>query len=171
MSKISKELAKEAKKKGICESWYKELQTIEDKREMIAMYLKGIDFCLMNDYPSNDYIRLNFKDIINEFGIYLDDNFNVCNIRKCILLGSTKGYIEINNFNVSEIFVKNESILNITAKNNSFVMIDAFDNSKTTVKAQDNAKVCINKYGNATIDSIKNDLAIVKIIEKNKKIY
>ena len=33
--KIAKELAKEAKRKGICEPWYKELKTLEDKRAMV----------------------------------------------------------------------------------------------------------------------------------------
>jgi hypothetical protein len=168
---LSKELAKEAKKKGICEPWYKELKTLEDKRAMVRMYLKGIDFCLANDYPSNDYIRQNFGDMMNEFGVFLDDNIDLVDVPKCVALGATKGRVEIDKFSVSEIFIKHESALNVVAKDNAFVMIDVFDNAVVMVYAQDNAKVCVNKYGNATIHSNNTGSAMVKVIEKHKKTY
>jgi len=169
--KLSKELAKEAKRKGICESWYKELKTLDDKRAMVRMYLEGIDFCLANDFPNNDYIRANFKGMMEDLGIFLDDTIDLVNAEKCIALGATKGRVEINGFGVSEVFVKNESDLNIIAKDNAFVMVDVFDNAVVMIHAQDNAKMCINKYGNATIHSTKTGSAMVKIIEKHKKKY
>jgi hypothetical protein len=169
--KIAKELAKEAKKNGICDTWYNELKILEDKRAMVQMYLNGIDFCLANDYPDNEYIRANFKGMMEEFGVFLDDNIDLVNVKKCVALGATKGRIEVNGFGVSEIFVKHESALNITAKDNAFVMIDVFDDGVVMIDAQDNAKICVNKYGNARIHSNKVDSAMIKIIEKHKKTY
>jgi hypothetical protein len=169
--KLSKELAKKAKQFNICQEWHDELKTLEDKRAMVRMYLKGIDFCLANDYPSNDYIRRNFGDIMNEFGVFLDDNIDLVDMEKCVALGATKGHIEIDNFSVSEIFIKHEAALNIIAKDNAFVMIDIFDNGVVAIHAQDNAKVCVNKYGASTIHSNKVGSAMVKVIEKYKKTY
>jgi hypothetical protein len=169
--KLSKELAKKAKQFNICQEWHDELKMLEDKRAMVRMYLKGIDFCLANDYPSNDYIRRNFSDIMNEFGAFLDDDIDLVNVKKCVALGTTKGRVEIDNFSVSEVFIKHESALNIIAKDNAFVMVDVFDNAVVMIHAQDNAKVCVNKYGNATIHSNKVGSAMVKIIEKHKKTY
>jgi hypothetical protein len=169
--KISKVLAKEAQKKGICESWYKELRTLEDKQAMLAMYVKGIDFCLSQDYPSNDFIRANFKGMMESFGIFLDDNINIVNFRRCIALGNTKGRVEVGSYGICEIFAKHESNLAINVKNNAFVEIDVFDNSVVHVHAQDCAKVHINRYegGKVTTDTSGN--AVIKIVEKYKKTY
>ena len=86
---VAKELAKEAKKKGICSEWHGELRKLGDnKRAMLQMYIKGIDFCLKNDFPSNDYIRANFKGTMEDFGVFLDEpNLNITNFAKCVALG------------------------------------------------------------------------------------
>ncbi len=169
--KLSKELAKKAKLFNICQEWHDELKTLEDKRAMIQMYLKGIDFCLANDYPSNDYIRQNFNDVINEMGIYLDDKFSVENPTKCVLLGNANGLVNITDFTVSELFAKNDSTLTVNASGNSFVMIDVFDTAGVYVTVKDNAKVCVNMYGGAELWKEVHDAGVVKVINKHKKTY
>lgn len=172
--KIAKELAKEAKRKGICEPWYNDLKMLGDnKKAMVAMYVKGIDFCLSNDYPNNEYIRENFKGIMEDFGVFLDDTINLVNYKRCIALGRTKGRVEIASYGVCEVFAKHDSELRIIAKDNAFVEIDIFDNAVVYVHAQDRAKVHINRYGgNIISDPIEDgNLAMVKIVEKHKKTY
>ena len=172
--KIAKELAKEAKRRGICEPWCNDLKTLGDnKKAMVAMYVKGIDFCLSNDYPSNEYIRENFKGVMEDFGVFLDDSINLVNYKRCVALGATNGRVEITSFGVCEVFAKHDSELRIIAKDNAFVEVDIFDNAVVYVHAQDRAKVHINRYGGQIIsDPInKDDSAIVKIVEKHKKTY
>lgn len=169
--KLSKELAKQAKRFNICQDWYNELKTLEDKKAMVEMYLKGIDFCLSYDYPNNEFIRVNFKGIMEEFGVFLDDSIDLVNTTKCVALGQTKGRIEITDFGTSEIFVKHNSELTIVAKGDSFVMVDLFDNSVIHIQAHDRAKVCVNRYGNSKIDHQEVGSGMVKIIEKHKKTY
>lgn len=169
--KIAKELASEAKKNGICETWYKELKTLEDKKAMLEMYVKGIDFCLSHDFPSNDYIRANFKGVMEDFGVFLDDNISLLNPRRCIALGSTKGRIEIGSYGICEIFAKHDSELAIIVKDNTFVVIDVFDNSVIHVHAQDRAKVHVNLYEGGKITTEKVGDAVIKIVEKHKKTY
>ena len=57
---LAKELARQAKKKGICKPWYNELKSLngDNINAMAQMYLKGIDFCLANDYPDNGLERI-----------------------------------------------------------------------------------------------------------------
>jgi hypothetical protein len=169
--KLSKELAKQAKRKGICKEWYSELKTLDNKKAMVSMYVKGIDFCLSNDYPSNEYIRANFKGMMEQFGVFLDDSVDLVNVEKCVALGQTKGCVETTNFGCSQIFVKHDSELTIIAKGDSFVMIDVFDKAIIHVQAYDRAKVCVNRYGDSKVDHKEADLGMVKIIEKHKKTY
>lgn len=167
---LSKELARQAKAKGICTPWHKELLTLQDKEAMVEMYLRGIDFCLSNNYPSNDFIRTHFKGIMEKHGVFLDDNIMVENKPKCVCLGATYGRVEVNGFEVCEVFAKHNSELNVIAKDNAFVVIDIFDDSVVSIHASDRAKVCVNHYG-GTINRNAMDDAIVKIREKNKKTY
>jgi len=170
---LSKELAKQAKAHDICGDWLEKLMRTTDKKALLEMYLEGIDFCLACDYPTNDFIRANFKGFMEEFGVFLDDFIDLKNPKKCVALGKTQGTVEINSFGVSEIFVKHNSELTVIAKDNAFVMIDVFDNSVLDVLANGFAKVCVNRYGDAKVHSgdYGDNVGVVKIIEKHRKTY
>ena len=66
---VNKRLARDAKKKGICEEWYGRLIDTKGKDELIKMYLEGIDFCLSNEYPSNEFIRQHFVGACEAYGV------------------------------------------------------------------------------------------------------
>lgn len=170
MNNIGKDLAKQAKKNGICSEWYSDLKSTEDKDKLLQMYVKGIDFCLSNDYPTNDYIRANFVGMMEAYGVHLDENLHIMNEKKVIALGTCSGNIYVGGFNVSEVFLKHESEMALTVDENAFVMVDMFDNSRLSIMASENAKVCINHYGGEIVFS-QHGNAVVKIIEKNKKTY
>ncbi len=167
---LPKELAKQAKKKGICEEWYNQLKSLDDKDAMADMYLRGIDFCLRNDYPSNDFIQKHFGDVAPKHGVFVDVAIDVTNRPKCVCLGTCSGRVEVDGFNVCEVFVKHDSELNIIVKDNAFVMVDIFDNANVMIHANNRAKVCVNRYGGNVIDNAADD-AVVKLREKNKKTY
>ena len=141
--KLSKELARQAKAKGICTPWHNELLNLQNKEAMVEMYLKGIDFCLANDYPKNDFIREHFKGVMEKQGVFLDDDIKVENMPKCVCLGKTCGRIE---------------------------MIDIYDDAVVSVYAGDRAKVCVNHHGGSINRYATND-AVIKIREKDKKTY
>lgn len=170
MNTIAKELAKQAKSKGICEDWHKQLKALTDKRAMVDMYIRGIDFCLSNDYPSNDYIKANFRGVMEEKGVFLDDNVSLVNFRRCVALGNTKGSVKATCYKVCEVFAKHESNLNIIVDDNAFVEIDMFDNSVVSVTSSGKAKVHINRYGGTLVIDEREE-SIIKVVEKNKKTY
>jgi hypothetical protein len=170
MEHLGKELARQAKEKGICEDWYKDLLKTNDTPKLLGMYLKGIDFCLSNDYPSNEFIRNHFVGKMESYGVHLDEELSEKNVKKLVALGLCTGDIVYNGFTTGQVFMRHESFLNLTALDNSFVMVDMFDDSILTIVAYGNAKVCINQYG-GTLEVIKKENSSVKVIEKNKKTY
>jgi hypothetical protein len=170
MKKIGIELAKLAKEKGICDEWFVDLKKTEDIDKLLDMYLRGIDFCLSNEFPSNQFIKENFVGKMEAFGVHLDEDLKEKNTKKLVALGGCTGEVVYNGYSTGEIFLKHDSFLNLTALDNSFVMIDMFDKSTLTVIASDNSKVCINHYG-GEFEIIKKGNAVVKIIEKHKKTY
>lgn len=170
MDRIVRELAKQAKKNGICQEWYDNLTVTGDIESLAKMYLKGIDFCLSNEYPSIDFMRNNFKGKIEVFGIYIDDRIEAVNEKTLVALGGCSGMVEIKDYAVSEVFLKHLSSLVLIVKDNAFVMVDMFDETSLNIIASDNAKVCVNRYGGKVEFSSFNN-AVVKLIEKNQKTY
>jgi hypothetical protein len=171
MAKLGKELAKQADKKGICQEWYYQMEDMTDKEELIGLYLKGIDFCLSNEYPSLDYIRKHFVGVMEKHHIYLDNEILAKNPKKLVALGKCKGAIEVSGYETSQLFIKHDSEIVLVVKDNAFVMVDIFDNAKLRVTATDSSKVCVNRYIGAEVFARKYGNAVVKEIEKNKKTY
>lgn len=164
---LTKELARQARKHGICEQWLSELKTLNDKRELVAMYLRGIDFCLRNNYPSNEFIKANFGDICPEMGVYVDRCIDVANVRPCVCLGVTFGKYTIDNYCAGEIYVKHNTHIDIIAKGNAFLMVNLFENAVVNIYANDHAKICVNQFGGCIEKQYCGIDAMVKVNKRN----
>lgn len=173
MGNLNKELAYEAKKNGICNDWFNLLLKAESKDRLMTMYLKGIDFCLSNEYPPLSFFREHGKGIMEKYGVFLDEPIAVGNSHYVVALGTCEGEAQYTGFAVGQVFVKHDSKLTIAASENSFVMVDMFDNTEVLVKASGNAKVCVNRYGGTVQTETESGPghAVIKIIEKNSKTY
>jgi hypothetical protein len=167
--KLNKELAAEAKAKGICKEWYERLKHTEDKHALIRMFLDGIDFCISEDFPSPRFFQL-FDGIRQQYGIFRNEQIKTKNSKYIVAIGNCEGIAEYNGYSTGQIFVRNETKLTVKVSGNAFVMIDIFDNAKIEVEAKDNAKVCINQYC-GTIIVIESDNATIKVIHKQSKTY
>jgi hypothetical protein len=167
--KLNKELAKEAKEKGICEEWYKILRRTEDKHALIKMFLNGIDFCISKDFPSPRLFQ-SVDGIRQQYGIFINEFVQTENSKYVVALRRCTGSANYNGFSVGQIFVKHESKLSIKATDNVFIMIDIFDDSEIEVNASGNSKICINQYG-GHIETVTDLNAVVKVIHKQSKVY
>lgn len=168
MNEVTKQLAKAAQANGICTPWLNELKTLENKDALVDMYIRGLDFCLAHDYPSNDFIRRHFKGMMETHGVFLDDAIELQNQCKCIALGETTGRVAADGYSVVEVWAKHQSSLNIIAKDNAFVMVDVYDDAVVNVCASDRAKVCVNRHGGKVSHATTDD-AVVKIREMSNK--
>lgn len=171
MERLGKELAKMAKKKGICKEWHDMLALQTDKDAMIDMYIRGIDFCISNDYPGNDFIRDHFKGSMEEKGIHLDEAVDVRNVRHCVLLGGCSGRVEVDGYNVANVYLKDDTAVMLEVSGNAFVFVDMFDNTRLDVCVNGQAKVCINRYGGHIGRRVTGGDSVVKVIEKNRPTY
>lgn len=169
--KLNKELALAAKKKGICEEWFTRLMETENKDALMKMYLAGIDFCLSEEYPSNEYIRRNFVGFCEAYGVFLDYHIAAANFPHVVALGRCEGEARYDGFNVGQVFAKHQSCLKVVAAGNSFVVVDVFDETTVEIEAKDNAKVCVNHYGGNLTTTGGEGNAVIKVIRKQSKTY
>lgn len=169
---LNKTLERQAKRLNACADGRNSLLALNDKNDMVRLYLHHIDFCLMNDYPSNEFIRENFVGVMERYGVHLDDDVELDDMKKIVALGKTMIRANYKGYAVGEMFVKHDSSANIVAHGNAFVMVDAFDHAVVHIYAHDRARVCVNVYGDAHVDVVKqDDGAHVRIVNKNKKTY
>lgn len=164
------ELIEDGLNKGLCTPWAFKMKHA-NKSELLQMYLDGIDFCMSNDYPSNQYLKDNAGDILNDFNIYIDQEVSLLNKSMSVLLGKSIAKIEVNEYQVSQIFIKHDSVVDIDVKDKSFVIIDIFDNAICNLKASGETKLLVNIYGKAKVNHQAFGNAFIKIRNHNKSYY
>ena len=170
--KINKRLAIEAKKHNICDNWFNDILKANDKDKMIEIYLKGIDFCLLNDYPTRPFIQKHFsKEIMNKYNIFLDEKIEAQNTQNIVILGNSSGTVEYAGYEVGQVFVSHEAKLTVIASDNSFVMVSTFGKCEVDVIASNDAKVCVFYYAGklTTATGSEQGNAVIKVIHKHSK--
>lgn len=168
---LNKYVLEKALESRICEPWADKIAVAAGVDELMKMYVAGIDFCLKNNFPSNqDLINLG-GDIINAYGVYVDDVKKLQDRDMLVSLGASQINLVISGFNVSQVYAKHNSQIDLLAIDNAIVMVDSFDDSQINVLARGNARVMINVYRGASVDWKTSGSGIVKVINKNKLTY
>lgn len=169
---LNKYILDKAKQSGICPEWANLIGNSNSKKDLMQMYVKGIDFCLEHNFPSNsDLLKLGGFDFLSDFGVYVDHKSELKECDFLVLLGQCKIMAEWGGYTASQAYLKGTSALKAEVNGNAFLAIDCFDDSKLHLTASGDSKVLVNLYGNAKIKSSKMDNAIIKIIHKHKPTY
>lgn len=164
---VNKYLLDRAIPLGLCEPWQK-LMATGDTDKLLALYRKGIDFCLSNDFPSNADLKRLAGDKLKEYGLHVDSTVTLTNEPFTVLLGGSIGNLSYSGYSASRLFIKHKSQAVIDVFGNAYLDIDCFDGSAVNVVCRDNATVRVAVYGNAHV--IATGLG-VKVTHKNKKTY
>lgn len=154
--------------KGLCIDWQKKLRRNISIKRLSEMYIRGIDFCISENYPTLDFMRDNFKGKCEPYGIFIDDDVVLINKENIVLNGRCKANLLYNEYSVSNIFIRHNTTAVIRAEQHSIITCDVFDNSYTKIITSDKSSVLVFVYGNAKVDYSGNG---VKIIYKNKNTY
>lgn len=168
---LRQELAVKAQTNNICKEWLEQLKTAPDLDAMLEMYIKGIDFCFSNKFPTNGFIRRYFKGKMEHKHIYLDETLHLENVRDVVCLGDTRLNYLANQYAVAQIFIKDNCKGRIVVKDSAFVTIDLFDNVELEIEAHNDSKVNINCYKGAKVILKEMDNAYAKVHYKQTKTY
>lgn len=153
-------------------AWQKMLLNARDKETLVKMYLRGIDFCIENDYPSVEYMEQHFKDVCEKFGVFVNEPVDIKNCLKVVTVGCCSEVASYDGYSVGQVFVKHDSQLDIVADDHANVTIDCFDNSAVNIKAGGFTTVMIFRYTGAIVNIVeRSGAARVKIVDKGKKTY
>lgn len=148
---LNKCLKEKAIELGLCQEWQNQWGADWSQEKMIKKFYEGIDFCLKNDFPSDDFIRAYFpQKILRENGVYINDTYSGLNHTDSIIKKESVITLRYNASNIGTVYVTDFSELNITAKNRSHVIIHALDNAIVVARAIDDAKIVIIQHSPTT---------------------
>lgn len=168
----TQEIQSLAKAAGACSEGVNKVLESGTPEELISLYKEKIDFCLEQNFPSNEYLAENMDlDQLADNGIFLNRSAKLENIDFLVLLGGSSVEMEVNEYSVSQIYIKHTSETKLVIEGNAFVVIDCFYDSQFVVDAFNAAKVRINVYVNAQVTANDFDSSVVAIDRKNKANY
>ncbi len=155
--------------KGLCRQWRMKLQKGMSMKDLADLYIKGIDFCISEDFPTLEFIRDHFKGSCEPYGIFVDDVVKEQNIPDVVLNGDCKAVLEYDGYAVARIFARHNAQGAVNVADHAIVTVDLFDNSNLVVAvAGSDAQVIVNLYGNSRVEPIGNG---IEINNQNKNTY
>lgn len=170
---VKEELIAQAKEKGICGPWAARMAGMKTLSGLVSLYVRGIDFCFDNDFPTLDYMKRHFKGICEKRGLYVEgEDIRLKNPLPAILVGDTKADIRYDSYSVGRVYLKHTAMATIEAADHAIILaIDCFDTSHVDIKASGSAKVTVYLYGESTCNAEETDGAQVKIVRKKGNTY
>lgn len=145
---VSNMLKQEAMKNGLCGAWADDWGS-PTKEQLVDMYIKGLDFCILHNYPSNEFIKQHFGEIAIQKGVYTDMKVDVLNPPVAILNGECFGTIVLTGFVSRDIHVRQNSKIKIIVRDFAKAFIRVYDNAHAIVENESQSRCFLYKKGGA----------------------
>lgn len=152
MDRLNEELRTQAIRNGLCAIWTTDWESDKTPQELIDMYKKGIDFSLLHDWPSNEFIKANFdRELLNRNLIFVDQEIDLMDAPSGVYVinGRCRGVISFSRWAAATVYIRHESDI--------------------VVLADGHAKVFVRLYDDAVADAMGLEDAVVKVYDRRNK--
>jgi hypothetical protein len=132
---LNKDLRSQARNFGLCDQWYEEWSDLNcSQQELIDKYIKGLDFCILHHYPSNDFIKSNFdRDLLHKNNIVVDERHSLLNPMTAVILGNSKSKVRVNGYSVCRVYVRDNSSVDVFIRHKAHLIIHVYDHASVTI--------------------------------------
>lgn len=164
--KVGKEIALEAKKKGICKEWFSDMLKQNSIAPLCKMFFDGSDWAMENDFPNIELLR-KFKGNSEQYGLYADFKGEL--ILKSLknqkaFFGESEVDLSAGDFSVSEIYIRHNSKAKIKVAGSAFMVVTLLDSAQVEIDVLEDANVSVFYYGTENMVKYAGN---VKITEKS----
>lgn len=135
MENLSETLKQQAVSLGLCQQWQRQWGDC-DQQELIDKYKKGLDFCIENQYPANEFIKENFdRSLLHENLIFVDEHINIGYAPNgvYVLNGACTGVLHFREWAAATVYVRHESHVHIIAEDFAKVFVRLYDGGEADV--------------------------------------
>jgi len=162
MNRINKELFDKAIALGLCTQGQANWQESKNPQELIDMFKSGLEFCFKHHFPTNKYIKRNFKkELLQENNVYVDDEFYTENPKSdCVILGKCDGKLLFNGFAVRDVYINDDSDVEIQASGLSKIFVNVYGNTKVHLVQKESSKIFVYRYGDDSVISYSGNVII-----------
>ena len=132
------------KKDKICEDWYLQMLQDNNLQKICKMWFAGSDWSIKNNFPDLETLRA-FKGKSEKYGLFTDFVGEIFPREQMAFFGESKISMNVVDFDVTQIYLRDNSVLEINADLTSKVEINLLDNSKAIISG-----ATVRVYGNKT---------------------
>lgn len=145
-------------KHGMCEKFQKLLSARElSSDELCALYIRGLDFCIENNWPGVDIISQFDPNELNRNGIYYDVEGRIDAKLFTVINGDSDVTVVVGQNEVTSLYVRNNSKVKIIAEQDSYCYVTCLDNCEVSIVSKaPTARINCSLYG-GNIDKEKFD--------------
>ena len=158
--KIGKEIALEAKRKGICKEWYNMLMNVTQHSQLANIYFRGDDWAMEYDFPSVELLKKYAG--VAAYGLITDGSGKYVNKHRLAFFGNSDVELEYNGYGVGNIIVRHNSQAKIRVKDEAVLFVNLLDNATVQIECTEDAKVIVYAYGNLENVIAKGNVQIKK---------
>lgn len=143
VNNLSETLKRQAISLGLCREWTEAWGEC-GQQELIDKYKKGIDFCIANQYPTNDFIKANFDQaLLHDNLIFVDEHISLMDAPDGVYVinGESSGTLHFGGYAAATVYLRHRSKLNVIAEGEAKVFIRLYDEAEANVCGLENAVV------------------------------
>ena len=162
MDKLNKDLRDAAIRLGLCEEWTDDWSENHNKQELIEMWLRGIDFAISHNYPSNEFIKENFSaELLKENNVFIDSIIREYNLNRiAVTCGNCEGELIFDGFSSCDVYIRHTSKVHFDVSQFAKVFINLYDDAEITIKQSDIAKVYVYLHGSNCHVNYEGDVLV-----------
>jgi hypothetical protein len=171
-NELKADILQRAREKDACKNQYNRALKAETKEELLQIVINNLAWCYGKKMLDTPYMIENFRDLFEQFGIYVTGHHEIEN-RDVVLLGNSSATIEMWDNSSATIEMWDNSSATIKTFNNSSATIKTCNNSSATIEMLDNSSSTIETRGNssATIETCNNSSATIKTWDNSSAAY
>lgn len=127
--------------KKMCGFGVDEAQNASSIQDLIDLLKspKGIEFCMQKGYPKLKHLEA-YEEVLLQNDVIISGKHNFSNPRLILVYGGDVT-IEVDGFNISEVYATNDAKVKVVAKDNAYVAIESYNQSEVVIEQLGSAKV------------------------------
>ena len=146
-------LRDQADELGVCEKFREVWSDDFSRQDLVAFYKRGIEFCIDNSFPSDDFIKKHFdKELLERNNIFMDGFGVVSNGNGVYVCNdNSKGTLRFSGMDVATVYVMGNSSVSIEAYDLSKVFIDLLDGAELSAVQKGSSAVYVYKKSKESV--------------------